>query len=59
MKTTRRTVFKLLLASAASLSLPLPFAGRVPPVKATPGFHMVNGWILTDADVEALRKLEA
>jgi hypothetical protein len=34
-----------------------PAFGRVlPPAKAAPGFHMVNGWILTDADLAALRE---
>jgi hypothetical protein len=49
---TRRRLLALLLSAAAALPLvrllPAGAAGR------REGFYMVNGWILTAADVEAL-----
>ena len=39
---------------AAAVLAPLAF-WRGAPVGGAPGFHRVNGWILTDADVKALR----
>lgn len=58
MTRTRRSVLKLALACAA---VP-PILGRFAPVLAArtrpaPGFHMVNGWILTDADIVRLRDM--
>ncbi len=58
MTRTRRSFIRLAMTAAS-----VPFIGRfVPPAAASaaapaaaPGFHMVNGWILTDADVAALR----
>jgi hypothetical protein len=55
MTRTRRSFIKLILA-AASVA---PFASRFAPMRPAPGFHMVNGWILTDADIVALRKFGA
>lgn len=52
---TRRTFLKLVLAAAAALPIPM-LAGRAAPLARAPGFHLVNGWILTDADLEALEK---
>ena len=49
---TRRRLLASLLAAAAVLPL-----ARLLPVRAAglrQGFYMVNGWILTAADVEAL-----
>jgi hypothetical protein len=51
MSKTRRTFLKLVLAAASAS----PFFGRMAYARPAPGFHMVNGWILTDADVVALR----
>jgi hypothetical protein len=39
---------------AAAVLAPLGF-WRGAPAAGAPGFHRVNGWILTDADVRALR----
>lgn len=53
---TRRGFFGMLLSGAL-------VARFVPGAWARPvgsgGFHMVNGWILTDRDVEDLRKYQA
>jgi hypothetical protein len=49
---SRRSFLKLSVAAA----LVLPLFGRTLPAKAGTRFHIVNGWILTDADVAALRK---
>ncbi|WP_424934636.1 hypothetical protein [Amaricoccus macauensis] len=54
---SRRSFIGLAVAAAAFA----PFIGRfIPPARAAvpavaPGFHVVDGWILTDADVAALR----
>lgn len=54
MAKTRRTFLKLLSATIAVL----PLGSRLASARAAgPRFHMVNGWILTDADVAALRKM--
>jgi hypothetical protein len=51
MTKTRRAFLRLALAVASAA----PFLGRGAEARPAPGFHMVNGWILTDADVAALR----
>lgn len=56
MTKTRRTFLKLALAATSAAPVLGPSVSRfVQPAKAAPGFHMVNGWILTDADLAALR----
>ncbi len=51
MTKTRRSFLRLAAAVAAS-----PLFGKFSFAKETSGFHMVDGWILTDADVVALRE---
>jgi hypothetical protein len=56
MKKSRRTFLRLLVSTAAAG----PLVGRLPPVAPAPAasrFHMVNGWILTEADVLHLREI--
>jgi hypothetical protein len=49
---TAMTRRRLLATVAALAILPLPaFSGR-----PSPGFHLVNGWILTTQDLEDLRR---
>ncbi|WP_424930044.1 hypothetical protein [Amaricoccus tamworthensis] len=53
---TRRGFFRLLLSGLlASRFAPAAWASPVP----EKGFHMVNGWILTDSDVEVLSRYES
>ncbi len=55
MKPTRRRLIASLLSAAAVLPLAqlLP-AGMLRAAGLEEGFYMLNGWILTAADVEAL-----
>jgi hypothetical protein len=55
MTTTRRYFLKLGLVAAALVPFG-PRLRRLASRRVAPGFHLVNGWILTDADVEALGK---
>lgn len=56
MARTRRSFIGLILAAAPVA----PFIGRLAPRSVAPatapGFHMVDGWILTEADLAALRR---
>jgi hypothetical protein len=53
MPSRRRFLTSLIAALVAS-----PFGGLAPRARAagTGRFHIVNGWILTDADLEVLRR---
>lgn len=52
MMKTRRSFLRLIFGAVSSAPL---FVWLMPATPA-PGFHMVNGWILTDADLLALRQ---
>ena len=52
--TTRRLFLRLAMAAAA-LAVLAPGLGRLAPRTGASGFHLVNGWILTDADLDALK----
>jgi hypothetical protein len=56
--TTRRLFLRLALGAAALAVLApgLGRLGRLAPRTRAPGLHLVNGWILTDADLQALEK---
>jgi hypothetical protein len=49
---TRRSLIRLLLAGLCA-GRAAPVAAAVPPPR---GFHLVDGWVLTDADLAVLRR---
>lgn len=61
---TRRQFLLAALMASAALPLALPLAGAAAPVPAPAGgagpggerFFLVNGWVLTEADIEMLRQ---